>query len=76
MPNSLYNMIQGNMPQNQFNSFMQNPFSFLANKQINIPIQFQNDPQQAIQYLLNTGRMNPQAFNRIYNTLQQMGMRF
>ena len=61
---------------NQFNSFMQNPFQFLTNRKINIPQEYQNDPHSAVQYLLNNGQMNQGAFNKVYSTLQKMGFRF
>lgn len=79
MPNQLYQDLEKNNPQNpqnNFNNFMQNPFGFLASRQINIPQQFQNDPHGAVQYLLNNGQMNQVAFNKIFNTLQRMGFKF
>lgn len=77
MANQLYQEMQSNQPQNQFQSFMQNPFMFLAQKQgINVPTDVQSTPQSAVQYLLNNGQMNQQAFNKLYGTLQRMGFKF
>lgn len=58
----------------QFKSFMQNPMAYFSSHRLNIPQNLQNDPQGAIQYLLNTGRMSQaqlsqlqQVANRIQN---------
>lgn len=78
MANKLYEQIEGNKTQpNQFNTFMQNPFQFLMQRRgINIPQNFQNNPHDAVQFLLNNGSMNQGAFNKVYQTLQRMGFKF
>ena len=52
----------------QFQGFMQNPMQFLMQKKLNIPQQFANNPNGAIQYLMNNGQMTQAQ----YNQLQQM----
>lgn len=76
MSNKLYNEINSNNPQNQFQDFMKNPYGFLLNRKINIPTEYQNDPHAAVQYLLNNGSMNQGAFNKIFSTLQKLGFKF
>lgn len=76
MPNKLYNEVNSNNPQAQFQTFMQNPFQFLMSRKINIPQEYQSDPHSAVQYLLNNGQMNQGAFNKLFSKLQQMGFRF
>ena len=76
MSNKLYNELNANNPQNQAQSFMQNPYKFLMNRKIDIPAEYQNSPHDAVQYLLNNGRMNQGAFNKVFSTLQRMGFRF
>ena len=44
-------------PLNEFQSFMSNPIQFMAQRKLNIPQQYLNDPNGAIQYLMNTGRI-------------------
>lgn len=52
--------------------FQQNPMQYLLNHRFNLPQQYADDPQGAIQYLMNTGRMSQQQFNQ----LQQMAKQF
>lgn len=63
-----------NPMENQFNMFMQNPFQFLLSRNINIPQEYANNPQGAIQYLMNTGRMSQQTFENLRSKATQMGM--
>ena len=59
---------------NQFNSFMQNPLRFLLQRNINIPNEYANNPQGAVQYLMNTGRMSQETFEGLRNEASQMGV--
>ena len=54
----------------QFRGFMQNPMQFMMQRKLNLPqsINPMQDPNGAIQYLMNNGQMNQQT----YNQLQQM----
>jgi hypothetical protein len=63
-----------NPMENQFNMFMSNPFQFLLQRQINIPQEYANNPQGAIQYLMNTGKMSQQTFENLRNRAAQMGV--
>ena len=89
MANSVYEQLNGNNSQsqmqsndmngnmmNQFNSFKQNPFQFLMQRNINIPAEYQNDPHAAVNYLIHNGQMNGGALQRVMGTLQRMGFRF
>lgn len=38
---------------NQFNTFRQNPVKFLADRGINVPSEYANNPEQMGRYLLN-----------------------
>lgn len=44
-------------------SLKNNPLSFLQSRGINIP-QNMNDPQQIVQYLVNSGRFNQNQINQ------------
>lgn len=59
--------------ENQFNMFMSNPFQFLLQRKINIPQEYANNPQGAIQYLMNTGKMSQQTFENLRSRATQMG---
>ena len=47
----------------QFQSFMSNPVQFMVQRKLNIPQQYINDPQSAIQYLMNTGKLSQEQYN-------------
>lgn len=68
MPHDPFGSMQGFM--GQFQGFMQNPMQYMMSKKLNLPenINPMQDPQGAIQYLMNNGQMNQQ----MYNQLQQM----
>ena len=74
MANPLYNQITKQQP-NQFQAFMQNPMQFLASKNLNIPQEYANNPQAAVQYLLNSGKMSQQQLNMLTQKAQQMGVK-
>lgn len=66
---SIQNMI------GQFQGFMQNPLQFMASKRLNIPANMMNDPNQAIQYMLNNGMISQSQYDwavRQANQIQKM----
>lgn len=64
-----------NMINNQmFGMFMQNPLQFLLQRKINIPQEYANNPQGAIQYLMNTGKMSQQTFENLRDQASRMGV--
>lgn len=77
MPNTLFNTLGGSQKtiMSEFGSFMQNPATYLLQKRINIPQQYMNNPRDAVQYLMNQGRMTQEQFNRLSEMARQMGVR-
>lgn len=57
----------------QFNTFKQNPFQFLLQHKINIPNEYANNPQGAVQYLMNAGQMSQETFEGLRSKASQMG---
>jgi hypothetical protein len=53
--NDPFGSMQGFM--GQFKGFMNNPAQYMMQHRLNIPQQYQNDPQGAIQYLMNSGQL-------------------
>lgn len=65
MSNPLYQGVQG---QNQMNGFIQKFQQFRRS--------FAGDPQQYIQQLMNTGKINQEQYNQAYQMAKQlMGLR-
>lgn len=75
MANKLYSeqMNKGFMA--KFNAFKQNPMQFLMQNNLNIPQQFANDPQGAVQHMLNSGQMSQEQLNRLTQMAQKMGIK-
>lgn len=78
MANPLFQEITKTMNDNnimsQFNLFKSNPMQFLLQRNINVPEQYINDPQAAVQHLLNNGSMSQDTFNILRNTAKKMGI--
>ena len=53
-----------------YTQFKQNPNQFL--QKMNIPTEYANDPQGAIQYLMNNGKITQTQYNNASNQLKQM----
>lgn len=75
MANPLFNEQMNKGFASQFNLFKQNPLQFLLQRRINIPPQFANDPQAAVQYLLNSGKMSQSQLETLTGYAQQMGLK-
>lgn len=56
----------------KFQGFMQNPMQFLVQNKLNIPQQYMNDPNKAIQYLMNNGQLSQEQYNWAVNTAKQL----
>lgn len=52
----------------QFQNFARNPLQFMASRKLNLPQNWMQNPQGAIQQLMNNGQMSQSQ----YNQLQQM----
>lgn len=63
-----------NTMMSQFNLFRQNPLQFLLQRKINIPHEYANNPQGAVQYLMNSGQMSQQTFENLRERASQMGI--
>ena len=75
--NPLYQELNGPMSlMGQFQTFMQNPIGFLLSKRINIPQEYQNNPQAAVSYLISSGQMDQNTLNNLRQKANQMGYRF
>lgn len=59
--NDPFGSIQGFM--GQFRQFANNPMQFMTQHKLNIPPQYQNNTQEAIQYLMNSGTVTQEQYN-------------
>ena len=58
-----------------FGQFKQNPMQFIA-RQYNIPQNVGSNPQQIVQYLLDSGQINQQMVNRAQQMMPQFNQMF
>lgn len=71
MPNPLFT----NQIMSQFQAFKSNPMSFLIQRNVNIPQQYMNNPEEAVRYLMNNGQMSQEQYNQISQIAQSLGIR-
>jgi hypothetical protein len=55
---------------NMYSQLLSNPNQVL--QQLNIPQEYANNPQGAIQYLMNNGKITQEQYNNANNQLRQM----
>lgn len=67
-------MVNPTTMNNQAMLFRKNPFQFLLQHKINIPNEYANNPQGAVQYLMSTGQLSQQDFENLRNVAAQMGV--
>ena len=62
MPNPFMNIknLMGKVQQ-----FRGNPIQFMTQNRLNIPQQYANDPNGAIQYLMDSGTMTQEQYNQL-----------
>lgn len=56
----------------QLGAFFKNPRGFLAAKSLGIPIQYANDPNQAINYLMNSGKLSQDQYGQAMQELTNL----
>lgn len=58
----------------QFQNFFRNPMQFLMQKKLNIPqnINPMQNPQAAIQHLMNSGQLSQEQYNQLQQTARQI----
>ena len=52
--------------------FAQNPMQYIMKSRLNIPQNFQGNANDMIQYLLNTGQLTQDQFNRVNKEAQKL----
>lgn len=58
----------------QFQGFMKNPMQYMMSKKLNLPqnINPMQNPNEAIQYLMNNGKLSQQQYNQLQNVAKQI----
>lgn len=71
MPNPLFT----NQIKSLFQAFKSNPMSFLIQRNVNIPQQYMNNPEEAVRYLMNNGQMSQEQYIQISQIGQSLGIK-
>ena len=74
MSNDLYAemMNNSNNPLQMLNKLRSNPIQFVLNKGFSIPQNIDNNPNSIIQYLLNSGQVSQQSYNKAVQMAQSL----
>lgn len=56
----------------QFQGFLQNPMQFLLKRNLGLTEEMLNDPNQAIQYLMNSGKITQEQYNQAVRQAKQL----
>ena len=64
--NNIINLIQ------QFQGIMQNPTQFLIQRNLGLSEEMLKNPDQAIQYLMNSGRITQEQYNMAVKQANQL----
>ena len=73
--NRLFQETQANSMTGRFKQFMQNPMQSLMNSKLNIPQQYQNNPQDAVNYLIQSGQVNQNTLNQAIQMANKLGVK-
>ena len=56
----------------QFRGFINNPMQFMMQSKLNIPKEYLQDPNKAIQHLMNTGKLSQEQYDWAMNQAKQI----
>lgn len=69
----MFNNQIGNLMQ-QVQQIRQNPMQFFMQHRVNIPQEYMNDPQDAVQHMINTGQVTQQQVDVAKMYARRMGI--
>ena len=75
MANPLFNALGGNQPNmmQMVQQLKSNPAQFLMKTKFNIPQNMMNDPNAMVNYLVQSGQVSQESYNKAYNMARQFG---
>lgn len=76
MASKLFQETQNNNLTNNLKSLKENPAQFLMERKLNIPKQYQENPQEAVNYLVQSGQVSQDKVNWAIQTANRMGIKF
>lgn len=71
--NDLFNTLNSNMLM-KYRALMQNPVQFLMQHKMNIPQEYMNNPEGAIQHLINSGQVSRERVEEAKRYARTLGI--
>lgn len=73
--NPFYSAMNQQNPMQMLNALKSNPVQFLMERKFNLPKNIDaNNPQEITNYLVQSGQVSQETYNRARQMAQQMGM--
>lgn len=74
MASKLFQETQNNSLMNRLQELKNNPQQFFLQSKLNVPPEYSKTPQDAINYLLQTGQVSQDQVNRVMQIASGMGI--
>ncbi len=76
MASKLYQETQNNRLTTDLQMLKENPAQFLLERKLNIPKECQGNPQEAVNYLVQSGQVSQNSVNWAMQMANRMGVKF
>ena len=75
MANKLFQEMQNNSLRRNLQQLKENPAQFLMQRKFNIPQEYQNNPQEMVDYLVRSGQVSQDQVNKVMQMAAKMGIK-
>lgn len=75
MANKLFQEMQNNSLMSNLQQLKENPAQFLMQRKFNIPQEYQNSPQEMVDYLVQSGQVSQDQVNKVMQMATKMGIK-
>lgn len=76
MANKLFQETQNNSLMGNVQQIKSNPVQYLMQRKLNIPPEYASNPQEAVNYLVQSGQVSQERMNWAMQMANQMGIKF
>lgn len=74
MPNRLFQETQNNSLMNRLMELKENPQKYFLQSNLNVPPEYSNSPQDAVNYLVRSGQVRQERVNQVMQIASNMGI--
>lgn len=75
MASKLFQETQNNNLMNRISEIKDNPKQFLLKYRLNVPEEYQNSPQDIVNYLVQSGQVSQEQINQVMQIATKMGIK-